>query len=61
LSLYRNAVLETESTKILARIQAAEGAIRERSSLDGQVSAEERAALEEALSALAVLRHERST
>ncbi len=59
LTLYQNAVLETDSNKLPARIKAAEDAIRERSSLDGQVSREERTALENASYALGVLKRER--
>ena len=59
LTLYQAAVLETDSNKLPARIQAAEDAIRERSSLDGQVSREERTALENASYALGVLKRER--
>lgn len=60
LTLYQAAVLETDSNKLNARIQAAEDAINARSLLDGKASREERAALENALAALAVLRRERS-
>lgn len=55
---YQAAVCETDRSKIAERIKAAEDALRERAALDGQVSPEERKQLEEARSALLVLRQE---
>ena len=42
---YKSAVLETDRNKLKDRVIAAEQAIRERASLDGQVSNEERIAI----------------
>jgi hypothetical protein len=55
---YKFAVLETNRNKLRDRVNAAEQAIRERASLNGQVSNEERIAIEDAMSALKMLRRE---
>jgi hypothetical protein len=55
---YKFAVLETNRNKLRDRVNAAEHAIRERASLNGQVSKEERIAIEDAMSALKMLRRE---
>ena len=53
---YKFAVLETNRNKLRDRVNAAEQAIRERASLNGQVSSEERTAIEDAMSALRMLK-----
>ncbi len=53
-ALYKAAVLEIDSVKLELRVRAVEDAIRARQSLDGQVSGEERAAMQEALDSLGV-------
>ncbi len=60
-TLYQEAVLETDSDKLKERIRSAEEAIAARSSLDGQVSHEERVALEDSQLMLQVLKRERVT
>ena len=55
---YKFAVLETDREKLKDRVIAAEQAIRERASLNGQVSNEERIAMEDAMSALRMLKKE---
>src|ERR1700721_4659156 len=55
---YKFAVLETNRNKLRDRVNEAEQAIRERASLNGQVSNEERIAIEDAVSALKMLRRE---
>jgi hypothetical protein len=55
---YKFAVLETNRNKLRDRGNAAEQAIRERASLNGQVSSEERIAIQDAMSALKMLRRE---
>jgi hypothetical protein len=57
-ALYKAAVLEIDSVKLELRVRAVEDAIRARQSLDGQVSGEERAAMQEALDSLGVLKIE---
>ena len=58
-ALYKAAVLETDPIKLELRVKAVEDAIRVRQSLDGQVSSEERAAMQHALDAVGVLKLER--
>src|SRR5580700_10007648 len=48
---YKFAVLETDRKKLRDRVNLAEQAIRDRASLNGQVSNEERIAIEDAMSA----------
>jgi len=55
---YKFGVLETNRNKLRNRVNAAEQAIRERASLNGHVSNEERIAIEDAISALKMLRRE---
>lgn len=55
---YKFAVLETDRIKLRDRVNVAEQAIRERASLNGQVSPEERIAIEDAMSALRMLKKE---
>ncbi len=55
---YKFAVLETDKKKLRDRVIAAEQAIRARASLDGQVSGDERIAIQDAMSALQMLRRE---
>ncbi|MFY9729434.1 MAG: hypothetical protein WBQ04_21410 [Candidatus Acidiferrales bacterium] len=55
---YKSAVLETDRNKLKDRVIAAEQVIRERASLDGQVSSEERIAIQSAMSALQMLKRE---
>lgn len=55
---YKSAVLETDRKKLKDCVMAAEQAIRARASLDGQVSNEERIAIEDAMSALRMLKKE---
>jgi hypothetical protein len=57
-ALYQSAVLEIDPVKLELRVKAVEDAIRARQSLDGQVSGEERAAMQEALDSLGVLKIE---
>jgi len=56
--LYKAAVLETNWEKLEDRINAAENAIMKRSSLDGDVSPDERVALEDSRNGLRVLKQE---
>ena len=56
--LYRAAVLEIDRNNLRDRVAAAEDAIRVRASLVGQVSSEERIAIQDAMPALLVLRRE---
>jgi len=58
LTLYRTAVFEINRNKLLDRVKAAEDAIRARASLDGQVSSDERIAIQDAMAALLVMRRE---
>ncbi len=53
---YKFAVLEMDRNKLRDRVNAAEQAIRERASLNGQVSPAERIAIEDAMSALRMLK-----
>ena len=55
---YKFAVLETDRKKLKDRVDAAEQAIRARASLNGQVSSDERIAIQDAMSALQMLRRE---
>jgi hypothetical protein len=55
---YKFAVLETDKKKLKDRVIAAEQAIRARASLDGQVSGDERIAIQDAMSARQMLRRE---
>jgi ABC-type branched-subunit amino acid transport system substrate-binding protein len=58
--LYVEAVLETDDSKLLAKIDAAQQAIDARvKEVDNHASTEERTALSDACSALRVLRKER--
>jgi hypothetical protein len=56
--LYKAAVLEIDSVKLELHVKAVEDAIRERQSLDGQVSSGERAEMKDALDSLGVLKIE---
>ena len=56
--LYRAAVFEIDRNNLLDRVKAAEDAIRARASIIGQVSSEERIAIQDAMAALLVLRRE---
>jgi hypothetical protein len=53
---YKFAVLEMDRNKLRDRVNAAEQAIQERASLNGQVSPAERIAIEDAMSALRMLK-----
>ena len=55
---YKFTVLETNRNKLRDRVSVAEQAIRERASLKGQVSPAERIAIEDAMSALRMLKQE---
>ena len=57
--LYRAAILEVNLDKLGERVKAAEEAIRARASLNGDIPSDERIAIEDALSALSVLKQER--
>jgi len=57
-ALYKAAVLETDAVKLELRVKAVEDAIRARQSLNGQVSSDERADMQEALDSLGVLKLE---
>ena len=57
-ALYKAAVLEIDPVKLELRVTAVEDAIRARQALDGQVSSEERAAMQDALDSLGVLKIE---
>jgi hypothetical protein len=59
--LYKNAILGTDRAKLDKFIFEAESAIRDRCKLNGQVTADERVALQDALAALAVVKQEKST
>lgn len=54
--LYRAALLELDLEKLAERVEAAEKAIRARSSLNGSVLSDERIALQDAASALDFLK-----
>jgi hypothetical protein len=55
-TLYKAAVLETDSVKLELRVKAVEDAIRARQSLNGQVSSDERAEMQETLDSLGILK-----
>ena len=55
--LYRAALLELNLDKLGERVKAAEEAIRARASLNGGILNDERIALQDAVSALHVLKH----
>lgn len=57
--LYQAAILELDPELLLARVKAAEGAIRARASLNGDISSGERIAVQDALSALVILKRGR--
>jgi|HubBroStandDraft_6_1064221.scaffolds.fasta_scaffold991315_2 hypothetical protein len=56
--LYMAAVVEVDRNKLRQRVQAAEDALRARASLDGPIARDERIAMEDAMSALRVLKRE---
>jgi hypothetical protein len=56
--LYRDAILEVDPVRQELRVRALEAAIRARQLLDGEVSSEERAAMQDALDSLGVLKRE---
>jgi hypothetical protein len=56
---YAAAVLEVDPVKFELRVRALEAVIRARQLLDGEVSSEEREAMQDALDALGVLKRER--
>jgi hypothetical protein len=58
--LYRAAILEVNMEKMGERVKAVEEAIRARASLDDGIPSEERIAIEDAVSALSILKRERS-
>jgi hypothetical protein len=58
-ALYAAAVLEVDLVSLELRVIALEAAIRARQSLNGDVSSEERAAMQHALDAVGVLKLER--
>ena len=58
--LYRAALLELDLDKSRDRVKTAEQAIRARTSLDGDIRNDERTAMQDAMSALNVLRRVRS-
>jgi hypothetical protein len=58
--LYRAAVLELDLHQLPSRVKAAEDAIRARTSNHGEISREERIAIEDAMSALSVMKQEGS-
>jgi hypothetical protein len=57
-ALYKAAVFEIDPVELELRVKAVEDAIRARQSLDGHVSTEERAAMQDALDSLGVLKIE---
>jgi len=57
--LYLTALLELDLEKLGERVEAAEEAIRSRSSLDGDIPNNERIAIQDAVNALSVLKRER--
>ena len=57
-ALYKAAVFEIDPVKLELLVKAVEDAIRARQSLDGHVSTEERAAMQDALDSLGVLKIE---
>jgi hypothetical protein len=58
-ALYATVVLEADPARLELRVLALEAAIRARQSLNGEVSSEERAAMQDALDAVGVLQRER--
>jgi hypothetical protein len=56
--LYKDAILETDQDQLADRIRAAEEAIRARTSLEGQVSSDERIEIQHAMAGLLILRRE---
>jgi len=59
-ALYAAAVLEVDPLRQEPLVMASEAAIRARKSLNGEVSSEERAAMQNALDAVGVLKLERA-
>jgi hypothetical protein len=57
--LYRAALLELDLDKLGERVKTADEAIRARASLDGDVSSDERIAIQNAMAALNLLRQGR--
>ncbi len=55
-ALYAAAVLEVDPVRLELRVRALEAAIRARQSLNGEVSIEERKAMQDALDAVGVLK-----
>jgi hypothetical protein len=60
-ALYKEAVLETDRGKLGERFRLAEAEIAARSSRDGQMTAEEHRALQDARTVLEVLKRKRLT
>jgi hypothetical protein len=58
--LYKAAILELDPMQLQDRVQAAESAISARASLGVQISRGERRAMDDALSALRMLKRERA-
>jgi hypothetical protein len=59
-ALYKAAVLEIDLVKLELRVKAVEQAVRARQSLNGEVSRQERAAMQDALDSLGVLKVQRN-
>ncbi len=59
-ALYAAAVLEADPIRQELRVKALEAAIRARQALNGEVSSEERAAMQDALDAVGVLKRDRA-
>jgi hypothetical protein len=57
--LYRAAVLELDLQQLPSRVKAAEDAIRARAADNGEISREERIAIEDAMSALSIMKQEK--
>jgi hypothetical protein len=57
--LYRAAVLEVDLQQLQYRVKAAEAAIRARAADNGTISREERVAIEDATSALSIMKQEK--
>jgi hypothetical protein len=58
--LYKAAILELDPEQLQTRVEAAEGAIAARVSLGVQISRDERRSMDDALSALRMLKRERA-
>lgn len=59
-ALYKAAILELDPKQLEARVKAAEDAIRTRAASEARITREERRSMDDALSALRVLKRKQS-